>query len=75
MKTTNCPFSEKEIESYMQIAFDYVNGNHPGTKGSQWDDKIKESLRLQYAKGNEAATDTYDAHMFADLVFEGYYEM
>lgn len=73
MKTT-CPFSEKEIEAYMQKAFEYVNNNYPESKGSYWDDRIKESLRLQYAKGNEDATDTYDAHMFADLVFDGYYE-
>jgi hypothetical protein len=83
MKTANCPFSEKEIDSYMQTAFDYVKNNHPDVKGLQWDEKIKESLRIQYAKGSEESarknwedvTDTHDAHLFADLVFDGYYEM
>lgn len=74
MAATN-PFSEQEISAYMKTAFAYVDNNHPGAAGSDWDDRIKESLRLQYANGNENLTDTHDAHMFADIVFEGYYEM
>jgi hypothetical protein len=59
----------------MQKAFAYVDKNYPESKGSYWDEKVKESLRLQYANGNVDATDTHDAHMFANLVFEGYYEL
>lgn len=74
MKTTICPFSKTEVESYMQKAFAYVDSNHPTAKGADWDEKVKEGLRVQYAKGNDALFISHDAHMFADLVFEGYYE-
>jgi hypothetical protein len=73
MKTATNPFTEKEIEAYMKKAFSYVD-NFPGVQGSAWDERVKESLRLQWANGKEENSDCYDAHLFADIIFEGYYE-
>lgn len=67
----NNPFTPQEIERYMNSAIASVNENHPSATGSQWDDRVKEQLRR--AHNGEKNMESHDAHLFSELIWDGYY--
>ena len=70
MKTTN-PFSESEIEKYIKPAFAIVDALNPMPQGRHWDIAVMDAIAKAYSPSNPNG---HDAQLFAELIFEGYYE-
>ena len=64
------PFTEQEIEGYMNKAIEAVKTKHPEAKGKDWDIAVKMELAIIYSP---KFPNSNNAVMFVDHVWEGYY--
>ena len=69
----NYPFTEEECATYMERAIDWVKSRNPEAKGQERDRLVKQELQKMH--NGEENMYSYDAKLFCDLIWEGYYEV
>lgn len=64
-------FDQSFVNSTMDKAMQEVREKHPEVKGYQWEERVREVLAKGYNNGR--APESYDAKLYAEIIFDQYY--